>query len=42
MPIVLPLLTSILRLLDPDLEQSYLTSGSHGTARHPKRPFTES
>jgi hypothetical protein len=42
MPIVLPLLASILRLLDPDLEQSYLASGSHGAARHSKRSVAES
>jgi hypothetical protein len=42
MSIVLPLPASILRLLDPDLEQSYLASGSHGVARHSKRSAAKS
>jgi hypothetical protein len=34
---VLPVLASLLRLLDPDLEQSHLASRGHGAARHSER-----
>jgi hypothetical protein len=37
----LPILPLLLRLLDPDLEQSHLASRRNGTPRHPQRPPTK-